>query len=253
MQMILTLLLFFKSMLAWGQPAEMIHSVRYPQAAGEPHLIKLQDGRVLRSDAAAAAQAEMQLGRRSQSKSLHFFPAPGSFNPTVILGDDAAVRLFNNLNRGYKQDRVTQCYNRAHVWAYEEFKKSGLHSQKSFIFFSDDFILKNNFEWWFHVAPTILVDVEGDLQHQVLDHQFAQRPLNLREWTGLWVKDRHCPFINKYSHYSGAMKNEDCYLMNVPMFIWQPKDIEDFERTGIPKTQFTQWEVQHAYQEAFTP
>jgi hypothetical protein len=254
----LILIILFIGSSAWGGMdfSSGIHSIIEAEGEGKPHFVKLNDGRVLWPDQAGlelARQWRPQHHTASWSKDLQLVPhiPVGSFNPTVILGQAAARRLFSNLNRDYKQDSITQCYNRAHIWAYEEFRKSGLHSQKTFVFFSDDYIRKNNFEWWFHVAPTILVDEQGELKHQVLDHQFADGPLDLRDWTGLWVKDRHCPFINKYSQYYRAMRNEDCYMMNVPMFFWQPRDLEDFEKTLIPKTQFIQWEIQHAYQEAF--
>ena len=56
-----------------------------------------------------------------------------SFEPTVIEGYTRALSLFRRMRRDYQND--SQCYNRAHIWQYEENSKSGLSSQKTFLFF----------------------------------------------------------------------------------------------------------------------
>src|SRR5690606_33938624 len=82
-------------------------------------------------------------------------------DPTVLPDYETAKKIFNGMNRSWKRD--TECSDRAHVWAYEEWKKHNLHSNKVFLFFTNTYIRKYRFYWWFHVSPYTLVDEHGGI------------------------------------------------------------------------------------------
>lgn len=54
------------------------------------------------------------------------------YTPSIISSTTAS-NVFSRMRRNYQNE--SQCYNRAHIWTYEEFQKSGLKSGKLFLFF----------------------------------------------------------------------------------------------------------------------
>jgi hypothetical protein len=254
-----------------------------PGSAGEAHLIKLTNGRVafidanddemvesFRSNLSAGAVLELELDadQRIVSAQTMNESEPLAINadhesrkltykvqshaPTVLEGSEQANEIFHRLNPDY--DLKSQCYNRAHVWAYEEYQRTGLQTDKAFAFFTNDFIRRTNFWWWFHVAPLLTHRGGAWLDQKVLDHQFTKRPLRIQEWLGQWVKSGPCAVVRKYSDYAEGQKDNrhvDCYVIKTSMYFWQPRDIENFEKTGNLKMEFLPEEIDHAYQEAF--
>lgn len=252
--------------------------------AGEAHLIKLTSGQVafIKNDdeqmmeslqanqrSGDIVEIELDINRNIVSaQSTNFFDDITSnadarnrvltyktqkHMPTLLENRGQTQQVFGRLNTGY--NKKSQCYNRAHVWAYEEFKRHGLKSDKAFVFFSDQFIRRTNFWWWFHVAPLLTHRDGAWLEQRVLDHQFSPRPQRIQEWLGQWVKGgRPCEVVRKYSDYAEGQKNDhasDCYVVKTSMYFWQPRDIDNYEKTGSLKTDFIPAEVEHAYGEAF--
>lgn len=172
------------------------------------------------------------------------------YNPTVLPNLSAVNTVFKRMNRRWQRD--SQCYNRAHVWNYEEFMKTGLLSKKVFIFYTRKYIRDYRFKWWFHAIPTVFANHEGTVVERYLDPMFARTHLSRKAWTDIFIKSRrHCPVITKYSQYRDNQETEHCYLHFSSMYYWQPRDLDRFERTGFEKTQFIRSEVNHAYWEAF--
>lgn len=172
------------------------------------------------------------------------------YEPTIVADMSTVSTIFKRMNRGWQKE--SQCYNRAHVWNYEEFQRSGLRSKKVFIFYTRRYIRDYNFKWWFHAIPTVLVNVEGNVQEKYLDPTFARRPLNRKDWTDIFIRSRRdCPVITKYSTYANNQESEHCYLHFSSMYYWQPRDLDRYERTGFEKTSFIRSEINHAYWEAF--
>ena len=66
---------------------------------------------------------------------------------------EQAQALMNDFRRDTLNS--SQCYNRAHVWTYEAFKKYNIYMGKMWIFYTDKYIREFNNKWWFHVAPYI--------------------------------------------------------------------------------------------------
>lgn len=68
------------------------------------------------------------------------------FEPTVIKGGmQEAWNIFNRSNPYYK--RISECTDRAHVWAHDEFKKNGTKSIKAFVLFTASYINSVRFKW----------------------------------------------------------------------------------------------------------
>ena len=167
------------------------------------------------------------------------------YDPTLVTAEEGLL-AFTRMRSNYQDE--SQCYNRAHIWAYEEFRRTGLQSIKVFMFFTRKYIRNYNFYWWFHVTPAVQT-AQG---LQTLDRRYTKGLLNLYSWSNIFVRShRACPIISKYYDYRNHQTVEDCFHIPVSMYFWQPADIERRDRTGYEKTQFYQPQVNHAYNEAF--
>lgn len=173
-----------------------------------------------------------------------------TYEPTVVGSLTKARTIFSRMKRGWQDS--SQCYNRAHVWAYEEFNRSGLKSIKLFLFFTNRYIRNYRYKWWFHVSPMAMVKEGGSINRRVLDRRYTGGPRFVKTWTNIFIHSkRSCPVVHKYSDYSRHQESQDCYLIPVSQYYWQPRDIDRFERYGTEKTSFIRSEVDHAYWEAF--
>ncbi len=250
-----------------------IDSVDYGKP-GEPTLLLLSDGQVgylnsakksgftnVSTLAARKNLVEISLGKKNEVLSIT--PLANSeksiseqdtdwdtkalnYTPTVLGSVGEATTIFKRMNPRYQKE--SQCYNRAHVWSYEEYRRSGFNSMKLFIFFTRKYIRNYNFYWWFHAIPATYV---GSTL-MTLDYRYTRGPLNVGTWSNIFVRShRTCPFISKYSTYKNNQETQDCYIHPASMYFWQPYDLDRFERTGYSKTSFIQSQVNAAYHEAF--
>lgn len=187
-----------------------------------------------------------------ETKSLETYEAlePPLYEPTIVPSFAEATQIFKRLNPNYK--RSSECSNRAHVWANEEFNKNKLKSKKVFVLFTASYINRVRFKWWFHVAPMLTVKEGNKIEKRVMDFMFAHKPLTVQEWTNQFVfSQRACLPTTKFSEYDVNPQTEDCYLMESTMYDWSPKDLSIQERHGRFKTEFSQSEIKTAYSEAF--
>lgn len=250
-----------------------IHSIDYSSKKGEPHLIKMENGRVIfveeknkkllnkfESSLRKKEKLDVEVDEKSNPLSIDSAPEHESFfdnttgestpliyDPTIVSSSAAATSIFRRMRRDYQND--SQCYNRAHVWAWEEFKYSGLKSKKHFLFFTRRYIRNYRYKWWFHVSPSAVVKGYGD---RILDRRYTGGHRSVSSWVRNFVySGRSCPVVYKYYDYRNNQETQDCYLIPVSMYFWQPRDIERRDRTGYEKTSFIQSEVDYAYWEAF--
>jgi hypothetical protein len=244
-----------------------IHSV---EKVGGTYLTKFKNGRVafsqkphqlIKGDVAEAHIDEKQNLKSIQTLSeknllqLHeevLEPSrPPVYEPTIIGSYDEALAVFNRLNPNYK--RASECSNRAHVWASEEFKNHRIKSLKAFLFFTATYITRTRSKWWFHVAPALSVQEGGKIETRVLDYMFSRSPTTVKEWQHQFVfSKRAClPLVNFSDFDLRADQTEDCYEKLVPMYDWMPTDFKTQETRGVYKTQFSQSEINTAYGEAF--
>lgn len=185
-----------------------------------------------------------------QLQKMLMLEEPPVYEPTIIPSLVEATKIFKRLNPNYTKS--SECSNRAHVWASEEFQKHGIKSKKVFALFTASYINRNRFKWWFHVAPLLAVQEGNKIEYRVLDYMFDHRPKTIKEWTDNFVfSKRPCLPTNRFSEYDVNPQTEDCYLMISPMYDWSPADLSRQERDGSYKTQFSQGEIRAAYGEAF--
>ncbi len=252
-----------------------IHSIDLAKSSSQSHLILMENGRVVfvRFDQAELLDSfkeslrlqdmlEVEVDSKNNFLSAETVEAAKvppvatsnikrmSYDPTVVTSYSAVSSIFRRMRRDYQND--SQCYNRAHVWAYEEFLNTGLKSSKLFLFFTRRYIRNYRYKWWFHVSPMALVKQGSSVVERVLDRRYTGGPRYVSTWTRNFVHSgRKCPVVYKYYDYRNNQESEDCYLIPVSMYFWQPRDIERRDRTGAEKTQFFNREINHAYWEAF--
>lgn len=172
------------------------------------------------------------------------------YMPSILKNMDVARSFFYDARTTHKEE--SQCFNRAHVWAYEWRTKKNLYSSKAWLFFTRKFIRKYKFEWWFHVAPMVHVISDGQVKERVMDIKYARGPLKLKQWTDIFMRDNaDCPVVEKYSDHANFPESGSCFLMKSSMYYYQPVDIEQKEILGFNKTKWQESEVRQAFLEAF--
>lgn len=170
------------------------------------------------------------------------------YRPSIVANQSEALKLFKGMRRDFR--RNGECFNRAHVWAYEEYMKSGLLSMKNFIFFTDRYIRKYKYHWWFHVTP--MVYVGGIKYPRTLDRRYSKGPLRTKTWSDIFIKSKlRCPVVKLYDDFWNNQKRQDCYQMQVSMFYVTPRDIERRDLTGEEKNEFISRELYRAYKDGF--
>jgi hypothetical protein len=262
------------STLAWGERfTDHIHSVS-PGENGDEHLLMLSSGRAAfidqeispefdPSDFRSGERVELEVDENLTLKSVTSLPpletsqdtAPFMEpellqNPTVLSDYSTAKSIFNGMNRSYKSK--TECSDRAHVWSYEEWKKHGLVSNKVFLFFTNTYIRRYRFYWWFHVSPYTLIRENGNVVEHVMDRRYTGYPYHMKNWTDVFIRSKKsCP-VKTYAHYR-ANKNgpEHCFLVKTSMYYRLPYHVRMMEDNGVIKTRFSTSEVNFSYR-AFT-
>ena len=275
-EMFLVWVLLFVSGYAYAHMITgSIHSI-HPGKEGEAHLIFFEEGEVvfLRGEAKSLMSSLQEARKRGEHVKVEIDgdhnlrsiqnmaprvneskdSAPGelelmSYTPS-ILTYSAASSVFYRMRRDYQLE--SQCYNRAHIWTYEEYRRSAIRSNKLFLFFTTRYIRAYNYFWWFHVTPMVYVGGTTPAYWRTLDRRYTSGPLTLRTWTNIFMyNDANCPIVYKWSDYYYHQSTQYCYLIPKSMYFWQPRDIRNQEESGFEKTQYFTSEINYAYWEAF--
>jgi hypothetical protein len=172
------------------------------------------------------------------------------YSPSILESFDEAKKLFDEMRSDF--DVKSQCYNRAHVWAYEWRTEKNIFSSKMWLFFTPKYIRKFKFDWWFHVAPMVHIINQNSVRERVMDKKYAKTPLKLKEWTDIFIKDQSdCPVINSYSDYADYPESSFCYVMKSSMYYYRPLDLEEIDFTHVTKQRWNGAEVINAYFDGF--
>lgn len=178
-----------------------------------------------------------------------YVPTPlDGYSFTVIPDMGTAKKLFRTMRTDTRGR--SQCYNRAHVWAYN-LNKRNVRSGKIWLFFNKRYIREYRYKWWFHVAPYI--KVEGESEISVIDREFTRKPLPLTEWKNIFMKNNAaCPTVKYYSDYRENFwdGSQYCYYIKSSMYYWMPKDIEALENGATEKKSWVKGELESAYKNA---
>jgi hypothetical protein len=146
----------------------------------------------------------------------------------------------------------SQCFNRAHGWAYDMNRRFGINSMKMFIFFTSRHIREYKYKWWFHVAPYVLVAQDNMSVEHVMDVSFSRGPTTTRNWTNYFMEgDWECKSVQRYSEYRQNQESQHCYLIRANMFYRSPRDLEQLETEGRQELGWNLDEVREARKQAF--
>jgi hypothetical protein len=165
------------------------------------------------------------------------------FAPTDLQSEENVLKVFGNMLNDGDRSR-SQCFKRAHMWAYDMWSKLGIYSQKIFIFYTKRYSILEDFDWWFHVAPLVVADGK----EYVLDGTFMETPILLNDWKNHFIKSDSitCPVMNHYSEYENNQWTRLCFLMKVPMYHFSPLDIQHRDLQGIKRNHWILEELQDA-------
>lgn len=171
------------------------------------------------------------------------------FYPTVLPSEAYARDAFTSLDNQTHED--SQCYNRAHPWAYDLWRTRGINSMKIFLFFTDKYIREFRHKWWFHVAPmTYVSTAQGNVEY-VLDRSFAEMPLFTRVWTNTFILNQaECRSVNTYFEYFKDSPTEYCYLIRSTMYYRGTVALRKRDQ-GVFKGQWNLKEMREARDQAF--
>ena len=172
-----------------------------------------------------------------------------NFNPSV-LNLASAQSIFDAMDGRTK--RNSQCFNRAHGWAYDMKTRYNVDSMKIFIFFTSRYIREYRYKWWFHVAPMVLVADNNMSVEHVMDVSFTNGPTLMRNWTDYFMQNNAaCPSVNTYSEYRLNQQAQHCYLIRANMFYRSPRDLELLETQGRQEVGWNMSELAEARRQAF--
>lgn len=257
-------LILILSPAAWALRIQgQIDSIDYGKS-NQDHLLKLTDGRVIfvppesglisRKTNYEGAPVELEIDDEQTLITISTLPdeieknveeraVPGKMmNQTDLPSEEEATRIFRGMNRSYYSD--TECTDRAHVWTYEEMNKNNLISRKVFLFFTNTYIRRYRYHWWFHVSPYVLV--LGS--ERVMDRRYTSGPRPMKTWTDIFIRSkRNCP-VNTYRYYQENKNGpEHCVLVKADMYYRLPLHVRNLEDSGIVKTNFSLSEVNFSY------
>lgn len=265
------ILLSIPLLFSFGLHAEVLTDTVHSFSEGkqdEEHLLHLTNGRVVFVDQSYTSEdftpgdhVEIEVNNKNRLESATLLEGePQNFSgefidkrnsqdkATVLPSLSRARSIFNGMNRSYK--RNTECTDRAHVWAYEEWKKHGLVSSKMFMFFTNTYIRRYNFHWWFHVTPYVLVGSSNT--EYMMDRRYTGGPRLRKTWSDVFIRSkRSCP-VTTYKHYRKNKNGvEHCFHVKSNMYNRLPYHVRMQEDYGRVQTKFRTSEVNFSYR-AFT-
>lgn len=247
-----------------------VHSIDFGQGK-EPHLVRFNNGRVgflegHRSKLLEVLQSPDKshvLNVKTNSKNNIYAVTAADYSsaeddeyqfvgeeyePSIVKNTNAALKAFNSMRKDYTSKG--ECYNRAHIWTVEAQKKQNLNLMKIFMFFTERYIRKYKYHWWFHVTP--MVYVGSTKSPRTLDRRYTTGPRQVKTWSDIFIKSKKsCKRVEKFDDFYMNQKSQDCYHIHTSMYYVIPRDIEKRDLTGIEKTEISEREVKKAYKNAF--
>lgn len=174
-----------------------------------------------------------------------------AYVPSVLNSFDEVRKLFFEMRPSPVLH--SECWQRAHVWAYEWRVKHSLFTSKAWIFFTRKYLRENpDLNWWFHVAPLVHVRLDGVIKERVLDRKYTNGPLSLKKWSDTFIRSReHCRVVDTYSDHANYQDSAACFIQKSSMYYLQPMDLELLEKFDTVRDGWVEAEIRTAYAEAF--
>ena len=152
-----------------------------------------------------------------------------------------AQRVMNELRDNTRSH--SECFQRAHLWNIEMNQMAKIRSEKIFLFFTDKYQREYAFSWWFHVATLVLINDE----EFVIDPRFFSSPVNTQEWSNFFMPSHPiCKTVTNYQDYDNNQEAEYCYFRKVPMYYFEPRDVEARDENGTVVDHWIDWETASA-------
>lgn len=165
-----------------------------------------------------------------------------SYAPTNFKNLSDVQKLMSQLKDNLKSR--SECYQRAHLWSIEMYQMAQVKSQKVFLFFSEKYMREYRFHWWFHVAPFVLVNS----QERVVDPRFFSAPMDTYSWSSNFLKNHPvCKVISHYRDYENHQQDEYCFFRKLPMYYFEPTEIENRDVSNVVISQWIDSQVSSAY------
>lgn len=163
------------------------------------------------------------------------------YQPTQLATAADAENLFQSLDSNLRHK--SQCYQRAHYWAYDMWTRANIKSMKVFLFFTKKYIREYNYKWWFHVAPFVYA---GGVE-TVLDPEFMNHSMEINEWSHNFVKNPEtCPVASTYQEYEAGQYDHYCYVRKVSMYFYQPQNTQDADQRGSSRSEWVSNELRNS-------
>lgn len=164
-----------------------------------------------------------------------------AYNPTVFATTAEAQSVFRGMDHNMRSR--SQCYQRAHYWAYAMWNYSNIRSMKTFLFFTKKYIREYRYKWWFHVAPFVYA---GGME-MVLDPEFLNSATEMHAWTKNFVRaPGYCPAASSYQEYESGQESHYCYVRKVPMYHYQPQDVQRADASRTVRNGWVDWELKNS-------
>lgn len=212
----------------------------------------------VRPDDVARIQELMLLKAQSRLGKLSGVPSPDALTelssdyvPSVVDSFDVVRSLFFEMRPSPVPH--SECWQRAHVWAYEWRVKHQLFTSKAWIFFTRKYIRENpDLTWWFHVAPLVHVKMNGVIKERVLDRKYTNGPVSLKKWSDTFIRNREaCRVVDTYSDHANYQDSASCFIQKSSMYYLQPMDLELLEKFDTIRDRWVEAELVQAYAQAF--
>lgn len=182
---------------------------------------------------------------------FHQLSIQSDFVPSVLNSFDEVRSLFFEMRPSPVLH--SECWQRAHVWAYEWRAKHQLFTSKAWIFFTRKYLRENtDLTWWFHVAPLVHVKLDGVIKERVLDRKYTNGPISIKKWTDTFMRNReNCRHVETYSDHANYQDSASCFIQKSSMYYLQPMDLELLEKFDTKRETWVEAELRTAYAEAF--
>jgi Glutaminase len=140
------------------------------------------------------------------------------------ISESEMTEQFHALPNFSEADLGEHCFLRAHHWARQLEDSFGTRSYKAFVLFTPLMQHRKNLNWWYHVAPVVVVrDENNELVEMVIDKAFQSKPITM----DLWLKsfsETGCVDGKGFADYDNQLIFGGCVVIRKPMYFFTPDD-----------------------------
>ena len=179
------------------------------------------------------------------------------YQPSVLASEADAKLVYDSMPTDTFKGK-SGCFQRAHNWAFDLDQNRSIKSMKVFLFFTSRYQREFDYDWAYHVAPLIPVQMaDGTTQEMVFDPTFTsrpswvdaskqanydQKPIPVAEWVKYFIfPDVECPLVDNYDDYFNNQERYYCYTMKAPMYNYIPDNFDTDLEALTPVKDQAEW------------